>query len=296
MSNNEGIFQAVSGSQPASPFTPVEPGGGSPSPFMAVEKSPFAMVDDLASSRPVEPGKPAKLPDKRSKTESPFQLADDAGAVGFEPAAAAPFEPAAPTSPFALTGAGSLQPGFADPGYQASPPRGGWTQPAASAPIPAASPLASQFQAQPAASVFAPVSAAAAVTPPAPASVAAAASQPAPAALSDGDSVNIRQIELRAIFGVDREMSHEEIFQRVRSLPGIRHVARVDSQHVAAVDGLRQVLAGLGFGTGGFRIYCGASPVEFIREGNVVLAAQTDGGFAPGVRETLIIVARELAK
>jgi hypothetical protein len=34
--------------------------------------------------------------------------------------------------------------------------------------------------------------------------------------------------------------------------------------------------------------------LEFIREGSVLLAVQTDGGFAPGVRETLMIVAREL--
>lgn len=285
MSNNEGIFQAVSGSQPASPFTPVEQGGGTPNPFMAVERSPFAIVDDAADSRPVEPGKPAKLPDKRPKTESPFQLADDAGVAGFEAAAPAPFEPVAPTSPFGLGGSSSSQQGFADPGYQASPPRGGWGQSAPATPIPA-SPLASQFQPQPVASAFAPVS-----TP-----VAAAATPPAPSAMVEADSTSIRQIELRAIFGVDREMTHDEIFQRVRALPGIRHVAQVDSQHIAAVDGLRQVLASLGFGTGGFRVYCGASPVEFIREGNIVLAAQTDGGFAPGVRETLILVARELAK
>ena len=36
--------------------------------------------------------------------------------------------------------------------------------------------------------------------------------------------------------------------------------------------------------------------MEFIREGSVMLAVRTDGGFAPGVRETLMLVARELGR
>ena len=38
------------------------------------------------------------------------------------------------------------------------------------------------------------------------------------------------------------------------------------------------------------------TPIDFIREGSVVLAVQNDGSFAPGVRETLMIVARELGR
>jgi hypothetical protein len=38
----------------------------------------------------------------------------------------------------------------------------------------------------------------------------------------------------------------------------------------------------------------GNSPVELIREGRVVLAVMTDGSFAPGVRETIMIGAREI--
>lgn len=113
---------------------------------------------------------------------------------------------------------------------------------------------------------------------------------------AESSSAIIRQLELRAIFGVDREMDHEEILQRVRMLPGIRQVARLGTQHLGALENFRQVLASLGFGTGGLRVYADSSPVEFIREGNVVLAVQTDGGFAPGVRETLMIVAREFGK
>lgn len=299
MSNNQGIFQAVSGQQPISPFAPVAQGAAQPSPFMAVDKSPFVLVDETNGSRPVEPGKPAKLPEKRAKSDSPFQLADDGSPVGFEPVVVSTFDPSAPSSPFALAPAASPAPapqpqGFANPGYQATSPFGAWTPPQTSAP----QQPAPQFQPQPFSSgpsAFAPVQAP--VAPPAaPPVMMSPPPAPAPVAMPEADSASIRQIELRAIFGVDREMSHEEILQRARALPGIRHVARVDAQHMGALDGLRQVLAGLGFGTGGLRIYCGSSPVEFIREGAIILAAQTDGGFAPGVRETLMIVARELSR
>lgn len=91
-------------------------------------------------------------------------------------------------------------------------------------------------------------------------------------------------------------MSPEEILQRSRALPGIRHIARVATQDIATIDALKHVVANLGFGGGGLRLFAGSVPVEFIREGNVMLAVQTDGGFAPGVRETLMIVGRELGR
>jgi hypothetical protein len=110
------------------------------------------------------------------------------------------------------------------------------------------------------------------------------------------DSFNIRQLELRAIFGVDREMSADEMIQRARALPGMRNIARVSSQDMATVDALKNLLPNLGFGSGALKLYSGSVPLEFIREGSALLAVQTDGGFAPGVRETLMIVARELNK
>jgi hypothetical protein len=91
-------------------------------------------------------------------------------------------------------------------------------------------------------------------------------------------------------------MNHDEIIQRSRALPGIRHIARVGTQDIAAIEAIKHVLANLGFGGGGLKLYAGSVPVDFIREGSVLLAVQTDGGFAPGVRETLMIVARELGR
>jgi hypothetical protein len=76
----------------------------------------------------------------------------------------------------------------------------------------------------------------------------------------------------------------------------MKNVARVGAQDVATVEALKNLLPSLGFGSGGLQLYAGSVPLEFIREGPVLLAVQTDGGFAPGVRETLMIVARELGR
>ena len=62
------------------------------------------------------------------------------------------------------------------------------------------------------------------------------------------------------------------------------------------VNSTSSVIAGLGFGVGQVKLYCGSVPIDFIRENNVILAVQNDGSFAPGVRETLMIVARELGR
>jgi hypothetical protein len=265
-------------SQPTSPFQ-----AAPPEPAVAPQESPFAKVDAdaaLAALRAASPfamvDSPApagKVPEARKATVSPFQLADPAEGYGFE---------ATPT---------------ASPAPASSP-----SFPAASSPspfdAPVANPPASPFAQTPAPPL--PAAPAFATTPaftPAPST--SVASVPAAEAASNGlvlESSQIRQLELRAIFGVDREMDVEEILQRSRGLPGIRNIARVSTQDLAAVEAVKSLVTRLGFTGGPIRIFAGTAPLEFIREGSVLLAVQTQGGFAPGVRETLILVARELGR
>jgi len=110
------------------------------------------------------------------------------------------------------------------------------------------------------------------------------------------DSGSIKQLELRAIFGVDRELSREEILERAGSLPGIRKIAVATEKDFAAVSSLRETISNLGFGVAPIKILAGAASIEFVKEGGVLLAVQVDGEFGPGVRETLMIVARELSR
>jgi hypothetical protein len=231
----------------------------------------------VSENEPQDDAKTIRLPERRKSSETPFQISEPQG-FGFEAAPQAlkanPFEPAsqpqqaAPPSPFPMEQAHAPQ-----PAPTPASPFGGWPQ-AEVAPAPA------PFVAPP------PVQA------PAPAPQAA----PAASDSTHSDSFQIKQLELRAIFGVDREMAKEEIIQRSRSLPGVRQIALVSESDIAAVDALKQVISNLGFGSGALKLYSGSVPIEFIREGHILLAIQTDGGFAPGVRETLMIVARELSR
>jgi hypothetical protein len=276
------------------------------------QDSPFTVVDEVAESKPVEAGKPAKVPERR-KTDSPFQVAEPSEGFGYEAPAkaysAAPFEAAPVSAPVAASPFSVAPQQPAASPFSAEPLRGpspstqaalaafgNWQEPAA-APVPQSFAEPTPASVQPAPSAFSSAPEASLQVPaafsPAP------QNQPAPTGsfeASQSDSYSIRQLELRAIFGVDREMNVEEILQRTRALPGMRNIARVSSQDMSALEALKHLLPNLGFGNGGLKLYSGSVPLEFIREGSVMLAVQTDGGFAPGVRETLMLVARELGR
>lgn len=305
MSTNRGIFESFP-NQPStgqsSPFAVVHEPVASPFTASARENSPFTVVDETNETRPMEASKPTRLPERRG-AESPFQVAEPSEGFGFEAPARAfatsPFEVATPATaqaPFSAPPQPAVSP------FSAEPQRGpssstqaaiaafsNW-QESQAAPTPAA---AFESAAPTAHTAVAQVPSAFSVAPQAAAQVPAAI---IPADGSQSDSFSIRQLELRAIFGVDREMNPDEILQRSRALPGMRNIARVATQDMATIESLKSLLPNLGFGTGGLKLYAGAVPLEFIREGPVLLAVQTDGGFAPGVRETLMIVARELGR
>jgi len=319
MNTNRGIFESFPnqpGTRQDSPFAVVPeapPAPAAASPFTAVARqdSPFMVVDDAAEPRTMEPNRPARLPERR-KIDSPFQAVEPPESFGFEAApqaySAAPFEtPPAPAaavpSPFSAPAqAVAVSPFSTEPLRAASPTTqaalatfGNWQEPQVAVPQAFAHPTPAVFAAAPAAAPPQAVQLPSAFSTPAPQ---AALVVPTPVASDEihSDSFSIRQLELRAIFGVDREMNPEEILQRSRALPGMRNIARVSPQDMNTVESLKNLLPNLGFGSGGLKLYSGSVPLEFVREGPVMLAAQTDGGFAPGVRETLMIVARELGR
>jgi len=294
MSTTRGIFETFpnqtppAGAPPASPFAfaaeAKQAAAPSPSASAAApaarKESPFSVVSEDNGQNDQ---KTIRLPERRKPVESPFQISEPQG-FGFE---------APQQSPQALRANPFEQPAQASPApLQASPFQ---MEPAPAAAQSATAPSA--FGGWPQAEV-APAPAPQAFTPPPqPAAPAPAVQQPSFSSESpNSDSYSIKQLELRAIFGVDREMTKDEIIQRSRSLPGIRQIALVGEQDIAAVDALKKVISNLGFGNGPIKLYSGSVPIEFIREGGMLLAVQTDGGFAPGVRETLMLVARELNK
>lgn len=284
MSNDKGIFEPQEGfaAPPKSPFAasdaPTSPFGTAESP--TPPQSPFAVAGSGHPSPPASPfgtveSKPAASPfgtAEPKSSASPFAPAQEAPAAS--PFGTAPkSEPAA--SPFGKS------PVEESPKPAAASPFGHPVVEAKKEEAPAPAPKAEPT----------PAPAPAPAQQPEPARQAAPSYDPGPS-----ESSGIRQLELRAIFGVDRELNESEILQRSRSLPGIRQLARVPAGDMGAIEGIKRVLSSIGFGDGQVKLYCGSSPVEFVREGNVLLAVQTDGGFAPGVRETIMIVARELSR
>ena len=299
MSNLRGIFDHFQNPAPThvdSPFTAVEDQEAFANPFTAVTRkdSPFSVLGDQADARQVESGKPAKIPERRG-FDSPFQLSEPSEGFGFEAPAKgfgnSPFEVVSP--PFSTAAKPAASPfALAQPALQqvVTGAYNQWQEPGTALRTDGVDPVLA-----PVAQFSFPNS----EPTPLPQAPAFSSAQFTPAPTRDDsfpDSSSIRQLELRAIFGVDREMTPDEILQRSRALPGMKNIARVASQDMATIEALKRLIPNLGFGSGSLKLYSGAIPIEFIREEAVTLAVQTDGGFAPGVRETLMIVARELAK
>lgn len=106
-----------------------------------------------------------------------------------------------------------------------------------------------------------------------------------------------RQLELRAIFGVDHELSHQEIIQRMRGLPGIVDVAKVGSAEAEAFVTLQNCAAKLGLAKGqSIVVSCSRGVIDFLEYKGTSLAILREDKYFPGVRETLYICARELEK
>lgn len=119
---------------------------------------------------------------------------------------------------------------------------------------------------------------------------------PAPAQ-STSTSSGMEQLEIRAIFGVDHALDANEMIQRARSLSGIGTVSAVAGKEQQALSDFRSAIKTLGLGDPDLmEINFGSGSVDFIVEGNTTLAVLQQGPYAPGVKETLIIVARELDK
>lgn len=294
MNSSRGIFEPQEGFAPAppakSPFAVADEGPAA-SPFAVVSEpeSPFASLREENPPRLApDPNRPVKLPERRPAAGDPPPLEARSPFAPESTMAPSPFDaPAVVDSPFATAAPAPVAAAAAAAAAASSPFAFSPEPVAAPAPPPAPAPAPVAVAAPVQQTVSAPVS----TTPPPISSTPVAEPDS-----YDFDSRAIRQLELRAIFGVDRELSGEEILQRARALPGIRHVSRVPAAENATVDAFKRVIAGLGFGAGQVKLYCGSIPIEFIREGNVMLAVQNDGTFAPGVRETLMIVARELGR
>lgn len=318
----------VNGGENGSPFTSVsdEPSQApdQASPFTAVHESPFQQPRGAEASgrngggiperrpegQPSALGGGAPEPETTAQAEPAaeahvFQSANDHGGGAFQMNGfpeqaggqmmeAAPVAPAAPVqeaSPFVAVqherpdyeaAKAGLEP---QQDFAAVHPRYTAAQPA-QAPQPAVSTQQAQPQSQP---VYAPQR-----------DVPAAQAPPSavhPASEPKAVTPAFQQLELRAIFGVDHVLDMNQILQRARTLPGIRNVAVVGQQEAQALSNFRHAIQGMGLGDANeMKLNSGGGTVDFITEGETTVAVLLEGSYAPGVLETLMIVAREIGK
>jgi len=264
MSTNHGIFE---------PYGSPQPSAGGLAPL--TQPTPFSVV---AAKQPLAFSSPFAIAPQNSANPSPFSVVQQA--IRHTPIP----EPRLPQkSPFQIGEPHRL-------GYDAQfPNRQGQFAPAALfSPVPA--PPKPQYQNPPPFS-FAPEQLSA-TPPPQPA---ISTNFPPQAFQQPSHSQSIRQLELRAIFGVNHELSKDEIIQRARTLPGIKHIAIVNDADIAAFDAIQRMLFNMGIPAAPIKLFAGPFSIEFIREGRILLAIQTDGFFTQGVREALMLIAKELS-
>lgn len=117
-----------------------------------------------------------------------------------------------------------------------------------------------------------------------------------PSSVTGGDN-EMPQLVLRAIFGVGHEMARDEILERASSLPGVRLIQTATLEDVGAIAQLRSGVVRMGFGDPNkVSIHTDAGVLDIIEERGTALAVLRDGEYGAGIREALIIVARELAR
>ena len=69
------------------------------------------------------------------------------------------------------------------------------------------------------------------------------------------------------------------------------------TQEAAALSNFRQAMQGMGFGDSNeMKLNSGGGSVDFLTESDTTIAVLLEGSYAPGVQETLIIIAREIGK
>jgi hypothetical protein len=103
------------------------------------------------------------------------------------------------------------------------------------------------------------------------------------------------QKELQAIFGADGWLGENELLERANGLPGIHSVTRVKPEDVPMVEATQRQISLLCVVSGEEAMMDGIK-LDLVRDGGVLLAVRREGAYAPGVCETLRLVARELGR
>jgi len=301
-------FASLGASKASSPFSAAEsatPAAAPASTAPAAEAaSPFGFADVAPAEQPK-----ARMPEKQSAPaeksdasapKNPFMTASPAPVAEPESSAAASFAPNVGfEAPAEQKPKNEAQPTEAAPadkggfGFEKAPANPLSSSPMTPPAVPTeAAPVQKEASSSP--SVDSPVPAQAQAAAPA---QPAQASAPSHSAAPVGAESSPRQLALRAIFGVEGEMSREDMLQRAKGLQGIREVAVVGASEMNAFQAIGGVMSRFGYGgDNSWQVTCSGGVVDFIVAEGATLAVLREGRYAAGVWETLSIVASEMGK
>ena len=334
MSQGKSIFSSPNGTNgsngeaPANPFASLGAGSSkSASPFAAVTPSEPESPFGLATEEATTDSSQTKLPEKRNQStaqppaeDNPFMTsasaskaeaapqpkseASSTGPATSDTSFEVPSQPqgsgssnatnplSTPANPLAASSGNPLAASAPQASSPAAAPQSQLGAPAAQSQSPAAQPPAAQSNPLDSNNFGSPQQAA-----PAPAKAQAPVQSQAPMASNPMGGQSTRQLELRAIFGVEGEMTRDQILERAKTLPGIREVTVVGPSENSAIQTMGDVMARFGFGgAGSWQMSCSGGVVDFVTGDQTTLVVLREGRYSAGVWETLMIVARELGK
>jgi hypothetical protein len=296
MAQGNSIFSNPSspnGNAPANPFASLNPQAASP--FAAAESpnkeeepreldSPFGFAEEVPTPKSHIPEKrSAGSPPAASGTSNPFASAPAGPPAGAESGTPSPFAPS-----MGFEAPEEKRPASADYESFEAPSSDAYRAPSSPAPSvekrrePPENPVFHQPH-QPSSEAAS--------------SFSAGANVPSQSHAGSRGGHSTRQLELRAIFGVEGEMSREEILQHAKQLPGIRELSVVGSGEMNALETLGDVMSRFGYGdSSSWQVTCSGGVVDFVSGENTTLAVLREGRYSAGVWEKLMIVARELGK
>ena len=106
-----------------------------------------------------------------------------------------------------------------------------------------------------------------------------------------------KQLAIKAIFGITRELNQAEILKFGSALPGITNLAMAPPMAANAFEEFCSTIEKMGFGdSAAMELSSASGTMDIVSLDGVSMVVKKEGEYRPGVRETLMLLAREISK
>ena len=106
-----------------------------------------------------------------------------------------------------------------------------------------------------------------------------------------------KQLAIKAIFGITRDLNQAEILKFGSALPGITTLAMAPPMAANAFEDFCASIEKMGFGdSAAMELSSATGTVDIVSLDGVSIIVKKEGEYRPGVRETLMLLAREISR